>query len=74
MLVVQNNGEDGPGAFSETLSARMPGEKSVHDSFSITPAHQMKRKRNPLDKLIQLDTLGTGSYGNVVKVEKKTDG
>jgi len=40
-------------------------------SFSHSPN---KRKTTPLDKLDILDTLGNGSYGEVVKVRKKADG
>lgn len=40
-------------------------------SFSHSPN---KRKGSPLDKLDVLDTLGNGSYGEVVKVRKKADG
>jgi serine/threonine protein kinase len=38
------------------------------------PSPQKKAKKNPLLNYVELDTLGCGSFGRVVKVQKKTSG
>ncbi len=48
-----------------------PRRLQLSKSMSESPG---KRRQNPLDKLEQIETLGTGSYGTVVKVRKKSDG
>lgn len=35
---------------------------------------QKKPKKNPLLNYVELDTLGCGSFGKVVKVQKKSSG
>jgi hypothetical protein len=53
--------------------AKSTSNKGTTKSFSHSPQKRIE-KPNPLDKLEQLDTLGNGSYGTVVRVQTKTDG
>lgn len=51
------------------------GDSQERLQLSKSQSHSpTKRRANPLEKLEQLETLGNGSYGTVVKVRKKADG
>jgi serine/threonine protein kinase len=39
-----------------------------------TPSPNKNNKTNPLLNYVELDTLGCGSFGRVVKVQKKSNG
>ena len=41
-------------------------------TLKVDAQRQSKAKKNPLLNYVELDTLGCGSFGRVVKVQKKT--
>ena len=51
-------------------------DHSTKDSFGSSAPQTQKpnKKRDPLSDYIELDMIGSGSYGRVAKVQKKKDG
>ena len=44
------------------------------NSTSCSKSPAKREKKNPLLNYIELDTLGCGSFGRVIKVQKKSNG
>ena len=48
--------------------------KSSADSSKEKALPTKKKKKNPMLDYVELDLIGCGSFGRVVKVQKKTNG
>lgn len=63
--LVQNESES-------NISTNVSKDAVISDSQ--TPPALNKKKRNPRCDYVELDMIGCGSFGRVVKVQKKSDG